>query len=134
MPTTTTPDPLDSSNLPPCDPDVFARGVPILVSNTIRAVDFEPWVRKVAGLSGQRVDWHYAGGRAIVLCLGDVAAASAACVALRAEHDALFLAALSPHTTREEAERYLEGIWNYPVEGMAATGAEERARYTISVQ
>jgi hypothetical protein len=33
----------------------------------------EKWVLRVRKLSQQRVDWHYVGGRARILCLGDVA-------------------------------------------------------------
>lgn len=35
----------------------------------------EAWVRKIGKRSGQRVDWHYSGGRGNVLVLGDHAAA-----------------------------------------------------------
>lgn len=35
----------------------------------------EAWVREVAAQSGQRVDWHYSGGIAHVLVLGDHARA-----------------------------------------------------------
>jgi hypothetical protein len=31
----------------------------------------EPWVVKVREISGQRVDWHYFGGRAVVKFIGD---------------------------------------------------------------
>ncbi len=71
-------DPLSSADLPPCDPDVFANGVPIFVTHTIRSVQIEPWVRKMREQSGCRIDWHMAGGRAIVLALGDVEKARAA--------------------------------------------------------
>lgn len=63
-----------------CDSEVFERGQPLLLADTsdCRAVGFEPWAQAVAAESGQRVDWHYSGGIAQVLVLGDYAAARAA--------------------------------------------------------
>jgi hypothetical protein len=62
----------------PCDKDVFTSGKPLMAANTwypednpIRADGFEKWVQKIAKESGQKVDWHYSGGIAQVLYLGD---------------------------------------------------------------
>ncbi len=60
-----------------CDGDVFKNGVSLLAIDGW-AKDVEPWVQQVATRSGQRVDWHYSGGVAHVLVLGDHAAAMAA--------------------------------------------------------
>ncbi len=54
-----------------CDQEVFDKGVSLLAIDGW-AKDVEPWVQKVAAKSGQRVDWHYSGGIAHVLVLGDV--------------------------------------------------------------
>jgi hypothetical protein len=55
---------------PPCDPEVFKTGKSIIVlSGWTR--DIEPWVQSIAAASGQPVDWHFSGGRANVLYLGD---------------------------------------------------------------
>ncbi len=53
-----------------CDPDIYAKGEGICVLDACmhRA---EEWVQSVAKESGQRMDWHYVGGRAVVLFLGD---------------------------------------------------------------
>ena len=59
----------------PCVPDIFRNGTPILASDTGSVggnVRFERWVQAVAAASGQPVDWHYSGGRAQVLALGDL--------------------------------------------------------------
>jgi hypothetical protein len=60
-----------------CDQDIFSYGelVCVLDSNKSNA---EAWVRSVAAESGQRVDWHYYGGRVIVLVLGDYSRARCA--------------------------------------------------------
>jgi hypothetical protein len=60
-----------------CDADVFkdGKGICALDACMCRA---EQWVQAVARESGQRVDWHYSGGIANVLYLGDYAAVSAA--------------------------------------------------------
>ncbi len=53
-----------------CDPEVYANGELICVLDACmyRA---EHWVRAVAQESGQKVDWHYVGGRAVVKFVGD---------------------------------------------------------------
>ena len=55
---------------PPCDHEIFTSGVGLCVIDA-RMHAAEKWVQSVAALSGQRVDWHYSGGRANVLVLGD---------------------------------------------------------------
>lgn len=55
---------------PPCDREVFTRGEPVAALNAARWAA-ETWVQAVAKESGQRVDWHYSGGIAQVLFLGD---------------------------------------------------------------
>jgi hypothetical protein len=60
-----------------CNSDIYANGelVCVLDSNPLNA---ETWVRSVAEESGQRVDWHYYGGRVVVLVLGDYSRARCA--------------------------------------------------------
>src|SRR5690349_20200922 len=59
-----------SRQFPPnCDPEVYSKGASIC-SFHAAALGTEEWVKKVAALSGQRVDWHYFGGYANVLFLG----------------------------------------------------------------
>lgn len=62
-----------SNSPPPCDQEVFDQGESLLIADTsnCRAWGFEPWVKAVASLSEQRVDWHYSGGIAQVLFIGD---------------------------------------------------------------
>lgn len=54
----------------PCDQDVFKNGRSLAALDA-RSVQAEAWVQRVALLSAQRVDWHYSGGVAHVLVLGD---------------------------------------------------------------
>ena len=70
----------------------------------------EGWVKKVAELSGQSVDWHFVGGRAVVKALGDLGKVAEAIEALRPEHDRLYL---------EETKEYFEkwGGTNIPPSG-----------------
>lgn len=67
-----------------CDQEVFENGASLLAIDGW-AKDVEPWVQRVAEQSGQRVDWHYSGGRAHVLVLGDHAAATRAAQELAPE-------------------------------------------------
>jgi hypothetical protein len=65
----------------PCADAIFRDGTPILAADTGPVGGnhiFEAWVRVVAKTSGQPVDWHYSGGRAQVLALGDLDAVRSA--------------------------------------------------------
>lgn len=57
-----------------CDSEVFSKGQSLAALDGC-SKDVEPWVQEVAKRSGQRVDWHYSGGIAHVLVLGDHAKA-----------------------------------------------------------
>ena len=78
----------------PCDSEVFEKGESVFVTHTIPSNAMDGWVKKVAELSGQRVDWHFFGGRANVLALGDIDKVKAAIQKLMPEHDRLYKAAL----------------------------------------
>lgn len=80
---------LDGPTPPPCDAEVFQDGTVVLLTHGIRSNAMERWVKKLAEASGQRVDWHFAGGRAVVKALGDLPKVEAALSALKAEHDRL---------------------------------------------
>jgi len=54
----------------PCNPDIFKKGRGVcVVDGSSNAV--ERWVQSVARKANAQVDWHYSGGRANVLHLGD---------------------------------------------------------------
>lgn len=54
----------------PCNPDIFKKGKGVcVVDGSSNAV--ERWVQSVAKKADAQVDWHYSGGRANVLHLGD---------------------------------------------------------------
>ncbi len=74
----------------PCDPEIYKSGEVVFVTNTIPSNAMEQWVRAVAKESGQPVDWHFVGGRAVVLALGNTLRVKVAIRTLLPEHDALF--------------------------------------------
>ncbi len=84
----------DGPTPPPCDPKIFADGEQVFVTDTIPSNAMEGWVKQVAELSGQPVDWHFVGGRAEVLALGDITRVKAAILDLLPEHDRLRQAAI----------------------------------------
>jgi hypothetical protein len=84
----------DGPTPPPCDREVYVKGKSVFMTHTISPNDMECWVKKVAQLSGQRVDWHFIGGMANVLALGDIDKVKAAIQQLMPEHDRLYQAAL----------------------------------------
>jgi hypothetical protein len=62
----------DGPTPPACDPEIFQNGEPVvLLTGSSNAI--ETWVRAVAAAAEARVDWHYSGGVAQVLHLGDPA-------------------------------------------------------------
>ncbi len=54
----------------PCNRDIFKNGQGVCVVDG-RSNAVERWVQKVAKTANAQVDWHYSGGRANVLHLGD---------------------------------------------------------------
>lgn len=97
-----------------CDSDVYENGAQVFITHTLSSKDVEKWVKEVAKESGQKVDWHYAGGRAVVLALGKLKKVNAAIVKLRPIHDELFrVACLQYIGSASETERIIDGIWQY---------------------
>jgi len=60
------------AELPRCDQAVFDKGRYVMVVHSLPNERIEEFVKEVARRSGQRVDWHYFGGRGIVKALGDI--------------------------------------------------------------
>jgi len=89
----------DGPTPPPCDPEIFQNGTTVCVlyapSNAA-----ERWVQSVAKKANARVDWHYFGGRANVLHLGDTESRQRVLEAihdLRGELRGTILGVRSPH-------------------------------------
>ena len=54
-----------------CDQEIFQKGEPVvLLDGSSNAV--ETWVQEIAKNANARVDWHYSGGIAQVIHLGDM--------------------------------------------------------------
>lgn len=86
--------------LTPCDSAIFRDGTPVFVTHTIPAFEMERWVRTVAVISGQPVDWSYFGGRAVVRCLGDVDRVIQTIRYLKPVHDAAYRRAVNSYGVR----------------------------------
>lgn len=54
----------------PCPADIFRDGDPVILVDALPNAT-ERWVQTVAALANARVDWHYSGGVAQVLHLGN---------------------------------------------------------------
>jgi hypothetical protein len=61
-----------AGEIPRCDPELFTDGTCVAILAGGSAHLIQRFVKEVAELSGQKVDWHYAGGRARVLASGDL--------------------------------------------------------------
>jgi hypothetical protein len=53
-----------------CDQEIFQNGKSVAALDA-RSTDAEAWVQEVARRADAKVDWHYSGGIANVLHLGD---------------------------------------------------------------
>jgi hypothetical protein len=73
----------------PCNDKIFKKGTSVFVTHTIPSNAMAGWVKKVAEKSGQPVDWHFCGGRANVLALGNLKKVHEAIRELMPEHDEL---------------------------------------------
>ena len=84
----------DGPTPPPCQQKVYKDGEVVFVTHTISSNAIEGWVKKIAQYSGQEVDWHFVGGRAIVKALGDIPKVHKAIEELMPEHDRLYKEAI----------------------------------------
>lgn len=64
---------LEGKHLGVCDEDVYRDGASVGMIYLPSAILIERFVREVAELSGQKVDWFYAAGRVVIKTTGDVA-------------------------------------------------------------
>ncbi len=63
-----------------CDPKIWKHGVQVFRFAGPRSWMIECWVKAVRKVSGRPVDWHFAAGRAIILCLQkDIEAVETTC-------------------------------------------------------
>ncbi|OGZ99026.1 MAG: hypothetical protein A3D57_04830 [Candidatus Sungbacteria bacterium RIFCSPHIGHO2_02_FULL_46_12] len=72
----------DGPTPPPCDSEIFEKGE-VVARLEARSNATENWVKTVAWLANARVDWHYGGGIAVVLHLGDSASRTRVVAAMR---------------------------------------------------
>lgn len=59
-------------DLPKCDQELWEHGEHIATIIDLKPDTIEEIVKSAAKLSGQRIDWHYVGGRACIRALGDL--------------------------------------------------------------
>lgn len=101
----------------PCNKKIFEEGVPVFIGNTVRSKRMEEWVKIIAEQSGQPVDWHFYGGRAIVLALNNVELVKETILKNKKMYNDFFKEAIlelnSKLFTEDYIEKLCEGIWNY---------------------
>lgn len=57
----------DGTNPPPCSNDIYENGTLVTVLEGASSNRTEAWVKALALVTGERVDWHYAGGRVMLM-------------------------------------------------------------------
>jgi hypothetical protein len=65
----------DGPTPPPCARDIYENGTVAWIGEGAGSNRNEAWVRALAAVTGQRCDWHFSGGRVVVMVApgGDVA-------------------------------------------------------------
>ena len=98
-----------------CDPEVYDKGTIVFFTNTVSSKDMEDWVLAIARDSGQKVDWFWAGGRAVVQALGDLHKVRKAIIKTRDMHDKGYTKAVKELKCfrDEEIEEDIRDIWDY---------------------
>jgi len=99
----------------PCDAEIFQKGEGLcIVNGSSNAV--ERWVQAITKKADARVDWHYSGGRANVLHLGNEASRERALAAvneLEGELDGTILQINGPALFRNGVDQAPEGAVAY---------------------
>jgi hypothetical protein len=99
-----------------CDDEVFKNGEHVFLTHSLSSEVIEGWVKAIAKDCGQKVDWHWAGGRASILTLGDPKKTRASIKKLRETHDIAMWSRMKessiPHS-EPEIQRVITGIWEY---------------------
>jgi len=60
------------AKLPDCDRKLWKKGEHIATIIDLKPETIEDVVKSAAKESGQKIDWHYVGGRACVRAMGDL--------------------------------------------------------------
>ncbi len=87
-----------------CDHTISEQGRDVFVTGIGPAEAIERWVKSIARLSGQPVDWGYSSGIAHVMAMGDLARVKQAIRETMGDHDALW---------RENYNHYLKEYPDY---------------------
>lgn len=54
-----------------CNPKIMEKGTQVFMGH-LPTLEMELWVGAIRGMSDQKVDWCFQGGRAFVMALGDI--------------------------------------------------------------
>ena len=99
----------------PCNPDIFTNGTGLcIVAGSSNAI--EQWVQAIARKAGAQVDWHFCGGRANVLHLGDDASLQRALEAVKemeSQLDGQIMSIGGPALFRNGVDEAPEGAVGY---------------------
>lgn len=118
------------SSPPPCDPRVFKEGRSIAVCDCA-SEPMERWVKMVRKRSKQKVDWHYSGGRANVLFLGDRQKVLAAILGLQSVLEGELRGTLIRVVGEEEVGPYRKGVTPAPDGAIAAWSDSDGEHFFI---
>lgn len=64
----------DGPDPTPCDDEIYRTGSVVFQTYGVSSNRMESWVKNIARDSGQRVDWLFVAGCAVVKAIGDLAA------------------------------------------------------------
>lgn len=59
-------------NAKECNKQVYKHGIHVFTLASVKPEIINNWVDKLSQESGQKVDWHFVGGRACIKCIGKI--------------------------------------------------------------
>jgi hypothetical protein len=93
-----------------CDDDIYQNGECVFVTHTIASKDVEKFVKAIAILSEQPVDWHYFGGRARILTTGNIKEVENTIIRLLPIHDQMYDSAMEKLNLQTYPNEYPRGF------------------------
>ncbi len=103
----------------PCDNEVFKHGTPVVLVHA-RSWNVKKWVKEIARTADARVDWHFSGGIANVLHLGNQASRARVVAAIISLKDRLVGCGYFQLVGDEDPGLYRAGVTEVPEEFTAA--------------
>lgn len=107
--------PTQSTNkLTSCNQDIFDNGIEVFYTNSIPSNAMDVWVKQIAQISNEPVDWSFRGGIAVVKTTGNIPAVKQIIIKLLPEHNALQKKAYEESKTKSKTYGEYTPSYTFP--------------------